>query len=66
MAPERKKVYPGFIAPDGTEYKEVKNLVAFCREHSLIYTAMVKLAQGKVKHHKGWKCLQFAQRVFYC
>lgn len=43
------------IAPDGTSYK-IKNLATFCRQHELIPTNMLNVAQIKQDHHKGWKC----------
>lgn len=43
--------------PDGNEFL-IKNLNAFCREHGLTSTSMVRLARQRkgVTQHKGWKC----------
>lgn len=49
------KTYPGFIAPDGTIYQDVKNLTRFAKEHGLLVSALCCVAQGKVASHKGWK-----------
>jgi group I intron endonuclease len=43
------------IAPDGDEFV-VRNLNAFCKENALDQAAMYRVAIGKVKQHKGWKC----------
>jgi group I intron endonuclease len=40
--------------PDGTEYT-VRGLNAFCRDHGLTPSALGRVAQGKSKHHKGWR-----------
>lgn len=34
----------------------VKNLDSFCRDHGLHSSAMYVVAQGKRKHHKGYRC----------
>lgn len=43
------------IDPDGNEM-EIQNLKAFCRENGLDQRHMSKVANGKVKHHKQWRC----------
>ena len=41
--------------PDGhTEI--IRNLTQFCMEHNLFSSLMCLVAQGKRKHHKGFKC----------
>lgn len=42
-------------SPEGVEYTTENGLSDFCRKHGLIVTLMSKVAQGKRKHHKGWK-----------
>lgn len=49
------KTYDGFIAPDGTVYRNIKNLTQFCREHGLIATAMSRVNSGKSLSHKKWR-----------
>lgn len=53
----RAKHYPGFVAPDGTIYRDVYNLTAFCREHGLSPSKMVIVQSGKRQHHRGWRRL---------
>lgn len=43
------------VMPDGTELRII-GLSEFCRKNNLIQGHMVSVAQGKRKHHKGWKC----------
>jgi len=43
------------IEPSGLEYC-IKNLSAFCREHNLDNSTMIKVAKGKVSNHKGYLC----------
>ncbi len=50
----RMKTYPGFVAPDGTAYRNVHNLRAFCREHELDPSTLSAVVRGKWAHHKGW------------
>jgi len=50
----RIKTWKGFVSPDGTVYKNVRNLAEFCRTHKLIDSCMRAVASGKSKHHKGW------------
>ena len=54
-AAAKAKRYAGFVAPDGTEYRDVHNLSAFCREHGLLVSKMAQVAAGKRKQHKGWR-----------
>lgn len=42
------------IAPDGTEYA-VQGIRKFCKEHQLDHSAIIRVAQGKQKNHKGWQ-----------
>lgn len=41
--------------PDGAE-TPITNLKKFCREHGLDAATMSTVANGKRKHHKGWRC----------
>ncbi len=41
--------------PEGTEYN-IRNLTQFCIENSLEIGNMSRVASGKRKHHKNWKC----------
>lgn len=56
----RTKTEKAYIVtdPNGKE-TYVFGLSKFCREHGLQQALMSKVAVGKRKHHKGWKC-QFA------
>ena len=49
------RTWQGFIAPDGTE-TTIFNLYGFCRQHSLDFPSMHRLARGKskLKSYKGW------------
>lgn len=49
-----KKIWSGFISPNGTVYKDIKNLSAFCREHNLEKNAMRRVEIGTQRKHKGW------------
>lgn len=49
-----RRIRVGFISPEGLEYREVKNLGWFCREHSLNYWCMRDVDSGRSKSHKGW------------
>lgn len=40
---------------NGVEH-QVYNLADFCRERGLFHSSMYSVAQGKLKHHKGWGC----------
>ncbi len=53
----RAKQYPGFVAPDGTTYRDVYNLTAFCREHGLMPSKMALVHSGERHHHRGWRRL---------
>lgn len=55
IAQKVSKTYPGLIAPDGTEYRNIKNLSAFCREHGLESKTMHSVANGKVPSSLGWR-----------
>lgn len=55
VAAAKAKRYDGFVAPDGTEYRGVRNLSAFCREHGLLNSKMGQVATGKREQHKGWR-----------
>lgn len=51
------KMYPGFIAPDGTVYRNITNLSEFCRQHGLIQPNMSAVARGVKASHRGWRRL---------
>lgn len=38
------------------EIRHIFNLSEFCREHKLDSSSMVKVAKGKLKHYKQYKC----------
>ena len=42
-------------SPEGIEFF-IDNLAKFCRENELERSAMISVAQGKQRKHKGWKC----------
>jgi hypothetical protein len=43
------------ISPDGIE-THVRGLARFCRQNGLDQGTMSRVAQGKAKSYKGWKC----------
>ena len=43
------------IYPDGKEML-IRNLTKFCNENNLFQSNMIKVSQGKQKHHKGFTC----------
>jgi group I intron endonuclease len=47
--------WPGFVAPDGTEYRDVVNLTRFCKEHGLAYSSMWLLGTRDIVSHRGWR-----------
>lgn len=51
------KVWPGFISPDGTVYRNIPNLNEFCKEHGLSTAPMFQVDRGKQESHKGWKSI---------
>lgn len=55
---EHLKIYSGFSAPDGTEYRNIIGLQRFCDAHGLDCSNMYKLAVGKYRSVKGWKRLE--------
>jgi group I intron endonuclease len=52
------KTYEGFVAPDGTVYRDVTNLHQFCRLHGLDSSSMCKVYYGKLHKHRGWRRLR--------
>lgn len=50
---ERGKTYPPIQDPQGTQYR-ISNLREFSRQHSLPYSSLNYLVNGKTKHVKGW------------
>jgi hypothetical protein len=47
--------YPDVISPDGVVYRDIPNISAFSKEHSLNNGNFTMLLQGKRKIHKGWR-----------
>lgn len=47
-----------FVAPDGTEYKNIKNLAAFCRERGLSSRSMGFVHNERTNQHRGWRKLK--------
>lgn len=43
--------------PEGESFT-IRSLEKFCKEHGLDASTMGKVARGKAKSHKGWKCRQ--------
>lgn len=41
-------------SPEGIEYTVV-GIRAFCKEHHLDRSTLMRVAQGKYRHHRGWK-----------
>lgn len=50
-----QKKYYIVISPGGVETL-IRGIMDFCREHNLRYNKMIEVAQGKRKHHMGWRC----------
>ncbi len=62
----RARVWEGFKDPDGNEIT-ITNLFDFCRQHSLDFPSMHRLAKGtsKLKSYKGWThCNSIRQRDY--
>jgi hypothetical protein len=47
--------YPSVISPNGTIYKSISNVNAFCRDHLLTQSSFTNVLNGKRKTHKGWR-----------
>jgi len=58
-----KKLFPGFIGPDGQEYRNIVNLKDFCRDHGLNYGDMHEVFSGNRRHHKGWRRIDNPQQI---
>ena len=43
-------------SPENQEFIIENGLKTFCESRELQYCNLIKVAQGKRKHHKGWKC----------
>lgn len=54
MAETKRKGYI-VVSPEGQEFL-IKGIRKFCESHNLHNAAMIKVAQGVQKAHKGWKC----------
>lgn len=57
LAQQIAKTYPGLIAPDGTIYRDIVNMAAFCRDHGLSSRVMHQVANGKVLSFRGWTAI---------
>ena len=44
------------VTPLGGQPQTIKNMNAFCRDHGLTQQAMISVAAGRVKSHKGYDC----------
>lgn len=53
----RLRVWPGFVAPDGTEHRNVKNLNTFAARFGLHPGCLSRVHYGTLRHHKGWRAL---------
>jgi group I intron endonuclease len=51
------KTWPGLIGPDGTEYRDIRNLAKFIREHNLHKSHIYEIAKGKVLSWHGWRLI---------
>jgi hypothetical protein len=58
-AREFKQLSWKLITPEGNEFL-ITNLRKFCMENNLDQGNMVKVSQGILKQHKGWKCIKTA------
>lgn len=57
LSQQNAKTYPGLIGPDGTEYRDITNMAAFCREHGLSAKKMHSVAKGTKLSHLGWTAI---------
>lgn len=57
------RVYDGFVAPDGTEHKNIVNLSEFCRTHNLILNSMWNIDNRRNYSHKGWTRIDLISRI---
>jgi len=48
-----RKIWDGFISPEGIEYRNVKNLRKFCEDHNVSYDGIRNLIYAKISNHKG-------------
>jgi group I intron endonuclease len=49
-----RKETVGFVSPDGTIYKDIKNVTRFSQEHELCPTQMNMIASDRQGIYKGW------------
>lgn len=52
------KTYAGFRSPGGTEYRDVRNLKAFCKTQNLNPSGMSELVAGRWKQYNGWTLIK--------
>jgi group I intron endonuclease len=62
---KNSKSYTGFIAPDGTEHRNILNLNQFCKERGLDSSGMYKLDKGEIYYLKGWRKIDTGWRNSY-
>jgi group I intron endonuclease len=55
----KRKVWPGFISPDGEEFLDIPDLRIFCEEYGLNRKHMAEVSTGKRTSHKGWHCIGY-------
>jgi group I intron endonuclease len=60
----RSAIY-AFIAPDGTEYRDIINLKAFADQHGLNHSAIRNVWAGILNYHKGWLKLGSTYKFTY-
>lgn len=54
IADKISKTYPGLIGPDGTEYRDIKNLRAFALEHGIHEKMIYEIANRQRTSSGGW------------
>jgi group I intron endonuclease len=57
------KTHPGLIAPDGTIYSEIVNLLEFCRQHNLNHGNIRAVLSGKRSHCSGWRAIDHSMKL---
>jgi hypothetical protein len=55
IAETKRKEYI-VTSPDGF-IQTIRGMRLFCRDHNLDDGAMIRVAQGKQRRHKGWQCV---------
>jgi group I intron endonuclease len=57
------KTHDGFIDPNGRAVGPIRNLAAFCREHSLGNSHMTAVATGRIVSYRGWTHVRGRKRL---